>query len=498
MPDDHEGDDNYHAGTTPTRGVVQRIFRERFPTHTLPAGPGEQPLYFAFQDGRTLFLVTDCRTARSAPSAPDNASKTMLGATQKALFFSDLAQAAADVVAGSLRFVHWVNPVGWHGAAVAGGDNWRGYTTERSEITDRILSLGLGRRMLIGSGDYHCAFYDDGENSPGGIPCYSASPINQTGVLATVPCTYGPVVNNNGSDISHIVAVLAIADPGPTSGGPGEITVSWKLIDPYAAGGGAGTVEIAGSARSFTTASGASVGPTYRDHVLAKVPTAYLRLNETVGSVAVDEVAVHHGTYLNTPTLGIEGPVASGHAVTFDAAQSECVQVDTLGAIGTGILSSTWEVWFKGASPVTSAAFGTFSDGTSQAIQLLHDRTSADTLLAGSTMFYLRGTDGKGLRGSIITGIYDGAWHHLAIVVLSFKTFAFYVDGIARTVTYNTQQGPLTFAPFQYPCAIAARNLRGVYDNHGSASYAEFAVYPRRLSGAEVLDNYNAGPALAP
>jgi hypothetical protein len=238
----------------------------------------------------------------------------------------------------------------------------------------------------------------------------------------------------------------------------------------------------------------------YSQVVMSKSPLAYLRLGEVSGTTAADETTAHPGTYVNAPTLGVSGMVAAGNtAAAFARASSQRVEWTTLGTIGANILTSSWMFWIK-TSDITNTGciLGAFDTGTSQACQILTNRSSSDTFLASSTMFYIRGTDAKQLRGAITANIYDGLPHCVIAVPTSATTFAIYVDGASVAVSYNGNTTPVTFAAFGFAMGVSMRNLRGVYDNPLSATLDEVAVFPSRLSAADAAEIYAAGSAYDP
>lgn len=235
----------------------------------------------------------------------------------------------------------------------------------------------------------------------------------------------------------------------------------------------------------------------YRTEVLADSPIVFLELDEASGTIAADEIGSHPGTYVNTPTFGVTGPVTGKTAVAFDKTASERVVIDTLGTLGTNLLTNTYELWIKTTEAATACIFGMFNTGTSEAVQVLLNRSSTDTLLAGSTMFFIRGTDGKQTRAAITTNIYDGAWHHMKWVIASSTTFQVRIDKVDATPTYTIQQAPATFANFEFPLSLAARNLRGTFDNYGTMSLSHFAAYAARLSDARSDAHFNAAATVA-
>jgi hypothetical protein len=230
----------------------------------------------------------------------------------------------------------------------------------------------------------------------------------------------------------------------------------------------------------------------YRDEVLADSPLAYLRLGEASGTAAADEVGAHAGTYVNTPTLGAAGAVSGNTAVSFDAAQSERVTWTTLGTLGQNVIASAWEFWIKTTTTGQGVILGAFNTGTSLAIQFQLNRAAADTVAVGKTRIYVRGTNGNQLYGEIATNIYDGAWHHVKVTFPSTTTIKVRIDKVDRTVTYGLQQAVASTANFGFALALAARNLRGVFDNFASIALDEVAVYSAGLSDARSDAHYDA------
>lgn len=230
----------------------------------------------------------------------------------------------------------------------------------------------------------------------------------------------------------------------------------------------------------------------YRDEVLADSPTAYYRLGEAAGTTAADEVGAHAGTYVNTPTLGAAGAVAGNTAVTFAAGSSQRVLTTTLGTLGANLLTASAEFWVKTTTTALGAAFGVLNTGTTVAWQCFLNANATGALSVGSTQFYVRDNTGLQVQGTISTNLYDGAWHHVVMVVTSATTFAVYVDGVAVTVTYGLQNTLATFVNFGFAPTIAARNNRGTIDTFLSATLDEAAFYPTRLSAARVAAHFAA------
>lgn len=187
--DDHDYGPNNSDSTAPGRLAARLTYQEYLPHYPLAASSGDVPIYQAFTVGRVRFIVTDCRSARSPWSAPDNASKTMLGVEQKAWFKEQLLAA---------RFTYpvivWVNTLPWIG--VTGDDGWYLYTNERRELADFIADNHISQLCML-SGDAHMLAIDDGSNSDysdtggAGFPVFQAAALDRAGSVKGGPYSHG-------------------------------------------------------------------------------------------------------------------------------------------------------------------------------------------------------------------------------------------------------------------------------------------------------------------
>lgn len=158
--DDHDFQGNNSDGTAPNKAVALEAFQRRVPNNH------ENPVfgcYFTFNRGRVKFIVLDCRYSRSPSSATDNASKTMLGDEQKAWLFLELEDARSTGKA-----VVIVSSIGWVAPSATGDDNWGRYSTERTEIADKIKLEGLTDSTMILCGDSHNLTAYDPDNQVNG------------------------------------------------------------------------------------------------------------------------------------------------------------------------------------------------------------------------------------------------------------------------------------------------------------------------------------------
>lgn len=191
MWDDHDYGPNNSDRTAPGREASRLTYQLYTPHYPLPAGAGDVPIYQAFTVGRVRFILTDTRSERSPNGNPDDASKTMLGTTQKAWLKNELLSAN-----GNYRLIIWLNSVPWINSPTAGSDTWGGFTTERTELANFIKDNNiLGLFML--SGDAHMLAIDDGSNSGyatgggGAFPLMHAASLDRPGSTKGGPYSHG-------------------------------------------------------------------------------------------------------------------------------------------------------------------------------------------------------------------------------------------------------------------------------------------------------------------
>lgn len=186
--DDHDYGPNDSDATASGRQAARLTYQEYVPHYPLVAGAGNVAIYQAFDVGRVRFIVIDLRSERSPKSAPDNASKTMMGRAQKAWFKQELLNAQADHA-----LVVWVSSVDWIPEL---SDGWYLYNTERSEIANLIKENKITNLIML-AGDLHLLGIDNGTHSDfatgggAGFPVMQASPLDRFGLEAVVPYSEG-------------------------------------------------------------------------------------------------------------------------------------------------------------------------------------------------------------------------------------------------------------------------------------------------------------------
>lgn len=207
--DDHDyGPDNSHGGS-PARDAARAAYREAVPHYPLPSA---SPIYQAFSVGRTRFILTDLRSARSRPRELDDAAKSMLGTAQKEWLKAGLLAAGR-----SHAIVFWVTSVPWLAEQRDGGDDWGGYATERAELAAFIEENEIDNIVAL-AGDAHMIAADDGRHNtygPSGEPLFPvlhAAPLHQAGSLKGQEFSHGAFANETPADGQF--ALVSVRDEG--------------------------------------------------------------------------------------------------------------------------------------------------------------------------------------------------------------------------------------------------------------------------------------------
>ncbi|MFM9972728.1 MAG: alkaline phosphatase D family protein [Burkholderiales bacterium] len=159
MWDDHETDNNCHAGHAHI-AEGRQVFREFWPSR----GPAADGLYRQFSWAGVDFYMLDTRSYRSPQTAAEGPEKTMLGPGQKQWFLDALAKSKSP-----FKFV--ITSVPFQGGGV---DTWGSYRTERNEISALIRKNKIAGVVFL-TGDYHLA--RDWTNPKAGFREFMAGPI---------------------------------------------------------------------------------------------------------------------------------------------------------------------------------------------------------------------------------------------------------------------------------------------------------------------------------
>ncbi|MBI5769991.1 MAG: alkaline phosphatase D family protein [Verrucomicrobia bacterium] len=212
MWDDHDfAGGNDSDGTAAGSLATRTVYREYVPHYPLQVG--DNTVGQAFTIGRVRVIMTDLRTAQVPAILPESATKTRMGAAQKAWFKRELIDARDT----GYPLILWVCTVPWIAPATVGDDTWGGYATERAEIADFIKENRI-RNLVVYGGDMHALAYDDGTHSDyatgGGAPLYvlHAAPLARDFNVKGGPYSAGPylarmqygildIIDNGGASI---------------------------------------------------------------------------------------------------------------------------------------------------------------------------------------------------------------------------------------------------------------------------------------------------------
>jgi hypothetical protein len=206
---------------------------------------------------------------------------------------------------------------------------------------------------------------------------------------------------------------------------------------------------------------------------------AYWPLAETKGTVVYDIAGTHHGSYLNHPVLGADGP-GQRRAVSFNG-------TDDYALVPRDIRNDfSLEVWFN------SSGGGIGIDNTQwwQGAGLL-DGEVANVVDDFGTSLDATGRVWAGAGDPDMSihsepGFNDGAWHHMVFTrIQASGELTLYVDGVAVADGHGGTQ-PLFAAP-----GLRLGSLQtGV--NFYAGALADAAVYDTALPAATVSNHFSA------
>lgn len=218
----------------------------------------------------------------------------------------------------------------------------------------------------------------------------------------------------------------------------------------------------------------------YSSEILADNPVGYWRLQETSGTTVADSGPnALNGSYANTPTLGVAGPLVGvvSRAVSFDRSQGENASVPDAAPLDTGDVV-TVEAWVKRNAILNAVEWWATKGSDSWIVAF----TSENRLLWR-----------KASVGNIVTStvqITDLDFHHV-VFTKNASTNSIYVDGVDRTGSVNNRT--LTNNSTRlYWASDMTGNIPGGYAN---VTLAECALYKTALSAARVKAHYDAGVA---
>lgn len=259
MWDDHDFGGNGSGRSSSSHAAARLTYQEYIPHYPLAAGAGDVPIYQSFSVGRVKFILTDLRSERDSVTNKDNASKSMMGAAQKAWFKNELLSAK-----GKFPLICWVSTVPWLGqkgsnyyrnvksnqfgyihhtqltaertrnastnsastnragrrrdtGPALDEDHWSVYATERREICDFIQTNQISGVCIL-HGDSHMLAADDGRNgnfaTSGAlnIPVMCAAPLDQDASHKGGPYSEGVYRVEKGEGAFGLLTINDVGD----------------------------------------------------------------------------------------------------------------------------------------------------------------------------------------------------------------------------------------------------------------------------------------------
>ncbi len=201
--DDHEIQNDWDGATDPARVALGiAAWRLFFPARPDASAAGGRGTWRSIRLGRDVeIFVLDCRSQRSANSAADGPTKTMLGAAQRAWLEAALlaSRARFKIVATSVPLRY----------GTTGSDHWQGYATERTRLFDFIRLNAIAGVVFL-AGDQHWAAV---HRHPEGFVEVQACPT-ATG-LRTPPATPDPHVVFIGQRRTFGLVRAIVTGPDP-------------------------------------------------------------------------------------------------------------------------------------------------------------------------------------------------------------------------------------------------------------------------------------------
>lgn len=236
--------------------------------------------------------------------------------------------------------------------------------------------------------------------------------------------------------------------------------------------------------------------PDYAATVMAMSPTAYWRLGESGGMNAADQTGNHDGTYVNSPALGVAGALARDPdtAARFNGVD-QYVDVGPLGTVAQSLSTGvTFACWVK--SSVTDQFItifnGTDTGGPTPDV-IFHANHGSSGVVAGSLRIFVRDVNDAIFLGQAEgAALTDGQWHW--VVVSWDGSFpAVWVDGAAKTVTADRDDGLSSFSGSFELGNIGRRRSDTFNDRYWDGSLDEFAIWERQLSESEIQVLFDRG-----
>ncbi len=208
----------------------------------------------------------------------------------------------------------------------------------------------------------------------------------------------------------------------------------------------------------------------FPDVILADEPDHYLRFGESSGTVAANIAGAGDGTYVNAPTLGVDGLVPDDAAVTCAAASAQEITMPNPG-LSVDAAIEFWFAWTAG-------------------VALMRDHTNAGGWIMGydnGGTFAVRVAGTTIVTSKATAAVRDGHPHHLVVNK----------DGPVAEVFLDDELIGVTSSAADNPTSgiwHIARNGTSA-SPYATATFDEFAIYPAKLPRERITAHFTAGKA---
>lgn len=217
----------------------------------------------------------------------------------------------------------------------------------------------------------------------------------------------------------------------------------------------------------------------YPESVKEAIPSMYLRLNESSGSVANDSSGFNRTGTISGAVYTASGAVSGGACYDFDGVDDRITT--NYMPFASGANARTFEAWvYRDTSSSTDTIIGsasaTANDQFSIALSSSSDTLTVKLKQSGATTSFTG------------TGISNGAWHHVVVVInTSNDSIKLYVNNVLKTPASIGASEDYASSPGNL--VIGAR---GTSTDAFDGKIAEVAVYESALTADQVSSNYQA------
>jgi len=222
----------------------------------------------------------------------------------------------------------------------------------------------------------------------------------------------------------------------------------------------------------------------YQDVVMADLPVAYWKLNETTGTTAFDSVGSFNGTYQGTYTQNVAGLITTNN----DTA------LGLTGVANSGINVGNVTPFSRSGSFSVEFAF----QGTSTQERIIIDRETSGThypewkitMTSGKVRFLTSNADNPGGLHALFTSVdtYNDGLPHYGVCVYDVNTTtkSIYIDGVL--MGSDSWVGPLWTSTS--PISIGYNN--GTNNSPFDGTLDDIIIYDYALPLSRIIAHYQA------